>query len=67
MRICTAGVKLGPIYQGVHPLDPLLMRSTDTASGGLPIVIHMAATFSSGCRSSLLGRDMDQVAVTSPT
>jgi len=43
------GVKLGPIYQGVHPLDP---RAYEVyrycAHHGLPIITHMATTFSSG-------------------
>jgi predicted TIM-barrel fold metal-dependent hydrolase len=43
------GLKLAPIYQGVHPLDP---RYRDLYAycqkHGLPILIHMATTFSSG-------------------
>lgn len=40
------GIKLGPIYQGVHPLDKRyyeIYRYAEKHS--LPIVIHMAATF----------------------
>ncbi len=40
------GIKLGPIYQGVHPLDDrfrLIYRYAERH--GLPIVIHMATTF----------------------
>jgi predicted TIM-barrel fold metal-dependent hydrolase len=43
------GIKLGPIYQGVHPLDPRyreVYRYCEKQQ--LPIVIHMATTFSSG-------------------
>lgn len=43
------GVKLGPIYQGVHPLDK---RYYDIycycERQGLPVITHMATTFSSG-------------------
>lgn len=43
------GVKLGPVYQGVHPLD---VRAYEIyrycAQHGLPIITHMATTFSSG-------------------
>jgi len=62
------GVKLGPIYQGVHPHDK---RYYDIyaycAKHGLPIMIHMATTFSSGvplewARPAL----MDKVAVDFP-
>ncbi len=42
-------MKLGPVYQGVHPLDP---RNYEIyrycARHGLPIITHMATTFSSG-------------------
>ena len=43
------GVKVGPVYQGVHPLDPrnyALYAYCQTH--GLPILTHMATTFSSG-------------------
>ncbi len=43
------GVKLGPIYQGVHPLDPryyAIYRYCQQHR--LPVMIHMATTFSSG-------------------
>ena len=62
------GVKLGPIYQGVHPHDK---RYYDIygycARHGLPIMIHMATTFSSGvpldwARPAL----MDKVAIDFP-
>jgi predicted TIM-barrel fold metal-dependent hydrolase len=43
------GLKLAPIYQGVHPLD---QRYRDLYAycqkHGLPVLIHMATTFSSG-------------------
>lgn len=62
------GVKLGPIYQGVHPLDPRCRAIYAYCQRhGLPIITHMAATFSSGvpleyARPAL----MDQVAVEYP-
>ncbi len=40
------GIKLGPIYQGVHPLDDRFKLIYAYAQKhNLPIVIHMAATF----------------------
>jgi len=62
------GVKLGPIYDGVHPLDPRYRQVYAYCQRhALPIVIHMATTFSSGVplefsRPAL----MDQVAVEFP-
>jgi len=48
-RLGCAGVKLGPVYQNVHPHD---VRYYDIyrycQTNGLPIMTHMAATFSSG-------------------
>ena len=42
-------IKLGPIYQGVHPLDERYKRMYDYCQrNDLPIITHMAATFSSG-------------------
>ncbi len=43
------GIKLGPIYQGVHPLDPRYRQIYSYGERhGLPIIVHMATTFSSG-------------------
>jgi uncharacterized protein len=43
------GVKLAPIYQGVHPLDPRYRHIyAYCQQHRLPILIHMATTFSSG-------------------
>jgi len=40
------GIKLGPIYQGVHPTDERYRRIYEYAQKhDLPIVIHMATTF----------------------
>jgi len=45
----AAGVKLGPIYQGVHPLGEQCREVYAYCQRhGLPILAHMAATFSSG-------------------
>lgn len=49
LQMGCKGVKLGPIYQGVHPLDPRYLEIYDYCEkNGLPIMTHMAATFSSG-------------------
>jgi hypothetical protein len=43
------GVKLGPIYQGVHPLDRRCREIYGYCQRhGLPVLAHMATTFSSG-------------------
>ncbi len=43
------GIKLAPIYQGVHPLDPRYREIyTYCQRHNLPIMIHMATTFSGG-------------------
>jgi len=42
-------IKLGPIYQGVHPLDEKYRKIYSYCQQhGLPIITHMAATFASG-------------------
>ena len=43
------GVKIGPIYQGVHPLDERFFRIYEYCEANrLPIMAHMATTYSSG-------------------
>jgi predicted TIM-barrel fold metal-dependent hydrolase len=43
------GVKLGPVYQGVHPLDKRYREIyAYCQQNELPIMIHMGTTFSSG-------------------
>lgn len=43
------GIKLGPIYQGVHPHDERYYRIYEYCEeNNLPIMTHMATTFSSG-------------------
>lgn len=45
------GIKLGPIYQGTSPLNPLSTRVFARAERhGLPIVIHQGAIFASAGR-----------------
>jgi predicted TIM-barrel fold metal-dependent hydrolase len=40
------GIKLGPIYQGTSPLNPLTMRVFAAAERrGLPVMIHQGAIF----------------------
>jgi predicted TIM-barrel fold metal-dependent hydrolase len=43
------GLKISPIYQGVHPHDPRYYQMFEYCQKhGLPIMTHMATTFSSG-------------------
>ena len=43
------GIKIGPIYQGVHPCDKRYYEIYDYCEkNSLPVITHMAATFSSG-------------------
>jgi predicted TIM-barrel fold metal-dependent hydrolase len=43
------GVKIGPVYQGVHPCDNKYYEIYDYCEkNSLPIITHMATTFSSG-------------------
>ena len=62
------GVKLGPVYQGVHPLDPRYYEIYRYCQRhGLPILIHMATTFSSGVPLEYARpAHMDQVACDFP-
>jgi uncharacterized protein len=62
------GIKLAPIYQGVHPLDPRYAGIYAYAEKhGLPILIHMATTFSSGTPLEFARpAHMDQVAIDHP-
>lgn len=62
------GVKLGPIYQGVHPHDKRYYRIYEYCQqNNLPIITHMATTFSS-CVPLEYARPilMDQVACDFP-
>lgn len=62
------GVKVSPVYQGVHPHDPRYREIYAYCERhGLPILTHMATTFSSGvpldwARPAL----MDEVAIDYP-
>jgi uncharacterized protein len=62
------GIKLAPIYQGVHPLDPRYRHIYGYCQmHGLPILIHMATTFSSGTPLEYARpAHMDQVAIDFP-
>jgi len=62
------GIKLGPIYQGVHPLDERCCEVYRYCQrNGLPIVAHMATTFSSGVPLDYARpAHMDQVACRFP-
>jgi predicted TIM-barrel fold metal-dependent hydrolase len=62
------GMKLAPIYQGVHPLDKRYYEIyAYCQKHSLPIMVHMATTFSSGTPLEY-GRPahMDQVAIDFP-
>lgn len=63
-----SGVKLAPIYQGVHPLDRRYLEIYGYCEAhGLPIMIHMATTFSSGTPLEYARpAHMDQVAIDYP-
>ena len=62
------GVKLAPIYQGVHPLDARYRHIyAYCQSHALPILIHMATTFSSGTPLEYARpAHLDQVAIDFP-
>lgn len=62
------GIKLAPIYQGVHPLDGRYREIYRYCQQqGLPILIHMATTFSSGTPLEYARpAHMDQVALDYP-
>lgn len=46
VRLKLRGVKLGPIYQGIHPTDPRMLQVYDFCqSHKLPILIHQGTTF----------------------
>lgn len=62
------GVKLGPVYQGVHPLDARYRHIyAYCQKHGLPIMTHMATTFSSGTPLEYARPvHMDQVALDFP-
>ena len=45
-RLGLRGVKLGPIYQNIHPTDPRMMPVYEYCeSNGIPILIHQGTTF----------------------
>ena len=62
------GVKLGPIYQGIHPLDKRYYEIYRYCQRHrLPVMIHMATTFSSGTPLDYARpAHMDQVAADFP-
>jgi uncharacterized protein len=62
------GLKLAPIYQGIHPLDPRCREVYSYCErNGLPIIIHMAATFSRGVPLEFARpAHIDQVAIDYP-
>jgi predicted TIM-barrel fold metal-dependent hydrolase len=62
------GVKLSPIYQGVHPLDARYRHIyAYCQKHGLPVLSHMATTFSSGTPLEYARpAHMDQVAIDFP-
>ena len=46
VRLKLRGVKLGPIYQNIHPLDARMLKVYEFCErSGLPIMIHQGTTF----------------------
>jgi uncharacterized protein len=46
VRLKLNGIKLGPIYQNIDPIDPRMMRVYEFCQANhLPIMIHQGATF----------------------
>lgn len=62
------GIKLGPIYQGVHPLDDRYrMIYAYAQKHNLPILTHMATTFSSSAPLDYANPlHMDEIAIDFP-
>jgi predicted TIM-barrel fold metal-dependent hydrolase len=62
------GIKLGPIYQGTSPLNPLTLRVFKTAERlGLPVMIHQGAIFANAGRlADSLPLLLDDVAIAFP-
>ncbi len=62
------GIKLGPIYQGVHPLDRRYRHIYSYArKHNLPLLIHMATTFSGSVPLDYAHpRHMDEIAIDYP-
>jgi len=66
--LACRGVKIGPIYQGVHPLDDRYRAIYGYCQRhGLPLLAHMATTFSQGVPLDYARpAHMDQVACEYP-
>jgi len=62
------GIKLGPIYQGTSPLNPLTLRVFKTAERlGLPVMIHQGAIFANAGRlADSVALLLDDVAIAFP-
>ena len=56
------GVKIGPVYQGLHPHAPEYYKIYEYCEKHhLPIMTHMATTFSSGVPLSYVRREMTYI------
>lgn len=62
------GIKLGPLYQGTSPLDPLVLRVFALAEKlNLPVMIHQGAVFSNAGRlANAYPIFLDDVAIAFP-
>lgn len=67
-QLGAKGLKIGPVYQGLPPTAPQYYRMFEYCQAhGLPVITHMATTFSSGVPLDYARPvHMDQVAVDFP-
>jgi uncharacterized protein len=68
VRLKLRGVKLGPIYQNIDPIDPRMMRVYEFCQAhNLPIMIHQGTTFvTTGPLKYALPIQLDDVAIAFP-
>jgi predicted TIM-barrel fold metal-dependent hydrolase len=68
VQLKLRGVKLGPIYQNIHPTDPRMMKVYQFCqSHQLPILIHQGTTFiRTGPLRYALPLQLDEIAIDFP-